>query len=366
MRRRTKLETLESRLLMAADIDCGSSGGGQSALSFGYVDQVPALFAPASLNRSDAGSTLSTAAKAGPIDGERQFRGSLDYFDRVDLLQFEVERDAAVQIDLSGMRTNANLVLLDERGRLLQYSARPGRLAESLQTELAAGTYYVGVIGASAWSNRYLLRIDARLETPASLPETPELGLPVDQGEPVSATPAPPTAPSASPAQPLPQVSYFGSGNDWNVNQVNAPEAWAAGYRGQGITVAVVDTGVDLDHPDLVHSLYVNPGEIPGNGLDDDQNGFVDDVSGYDFVDRDAVPDDTNGHGTHVAGTIAAAHNGIGANGIAPNAKILPIRVLGSNGSGSDSGVAAGIRYAAQMGAQIINLSLGGGCRSRQ
>jgi subtilisin family serine protease len=124
--------------------------------------------------------------------------------------------------------------------------------------------------------------------------------------------------------------------------------------------IAVIDTGVDLDHPDLVSSLFVNPGEIAGNNLDDDNNGFVDDVHGYDFANRDANPNDTNGHGTHVAGTIASSKNGVGATGVAPDAKILPIRVLGDDGSGISIDVAAGIRYAAQMGADIINLSLGG------
>ena len=155
-------------------------------------------------------------------------------------------------------------------------------------------------------------------------------------------------------------MAYFGSSREWNLNAVGAPEAWAAGYTGKGVTVAVIDTGVDLDHPDLVQNLYVNPGEIAGNGIDDDQNGFVDDVHGYDFVDRDATPDDLNGHGTHVAGTIAAARNNIGSTGVAPDAKIIPVRVLDRNGSGSDASVAAGIRYAAKLGADIINLSLGG------
>ncbi len=126
------------------------------------------------------------------------------------------------------------------------------------------------------------------------------------------------------------------------------------------MVVAVVDTGVDLDHAELMSQIWVNPGEIPGNGIDDDHNGFVDDVRGWDFVGNDNNPDDANGHGTHVAGTIAAAANGVGSTGVAPGATIMPVRVLDSNGSGTAAAVANGIRYAAQNGADIINLSLGG------
>jgi subtilisin family serine protease len=144
------------------------------------------------------------------------------------------------------------------------------------------------------------------------------------------------------------------------VNAVNAPEAWAHGYTGEGVVVAVVDTGVDWNHPDLASQIWVNVDDIAGNGLDDDHNGFVDDVRGWDFSFGDNNPDDGNGHGTHVAGTIAAERNGFGATGIAPDATIMPVRVLGNNGSGTAQAVAAGIRYAAQNGADIINLSLGG------
>ncbi len=106
---------------------------------------------------------------------------------------------------------------------------------------------------------------------------------------------------------------------------------------GSGMTIAVIDTGVDLDHPDLKANL----------------------IAGYDYVDYDAVPEDGNGHGTNVAGIAAAALNGIGVSGVAPSAKILPVRVLNNEGSGSTSGVAAGVIYAADR-AQVLNLSLGG------
>jgi len=169
---------------------------------------------------------------------------------------------------------------------------------------------------------------------------------------------------TAPPTISFPNVPYFGGTRDWNINAINAPESWAQGYLGQGVVVAVVDTGVDWDHSDLVSQIWVNPREISGNGIDDDQNGYVDDIRGWDFVTNDNNPDDGQGHGTHVAGTVAASNNGAGATGVAPNARIMPVRVLGDDGSGSSSAVAAGIRYAAANGADIINLSLGGSLSS--
>lgn len=152
-------------------------------------------------------------------------------------------------------------------------------------------------------------------------------------------------------------------GNNWGLDRVQAPEVWAQGYAGQGIIVAVVDTGVDYTHPDLDDNIWINSGEFPNDGIDNDGNGFVDDIFGWNFVDRTNQPFDEDGHGTHVAGTIAAENNGFGITGVAYNAQIMPVKVLGPNG-GTYADVAAGIRYAADNGAQVINLSLGGNTSS--
>jgi subtilisin family serine protease len=146
---------------------------------------------------------------------------------------------------------------------------------------------------------------------------------------------------------------------DWGLNKVQAPDAWQAGYTGDGIVVAVVDSGVLYTHSDLAGNIWTNTAEIAGNGIDDDANGYVDDIYGYDFVNKDGYALDDNGHGTHVAGIIAGLRNGVGVTGVAYDATIMPVKVLGSTGSGSFSNVASGIMYAVNNGADVINLSLG-------
>jgi subtilisin family serine protease len=160
-------------------------------------------------------------------------------------------------------------------------------------------------------------------------------------------------------------VAAPNSSESWNLVSVKAPTAWANGFTGQGIVVAVVDSGVAYTHPDLDRNIWVNRDEIANNGIDDDRNGYIDDIRGWDFASNDNDPMDANGHGTHVAGIIAAENNGTGVTGVAYNAQIMPVRVLNASGQGSSTAVAAGIRYAADNGADVINLSLGGGSFSR-
>lgn len=160
--------------------------------------------------------------------------------------------------------------------------------------------------------------------------------------------------------QPFAQVDDYGDSKDWALNAVNAPVVWAQGYTGQNVLVAVVDSGADMLHADLVDSVWSNAGEIAGNGIDDDGNGFIDDYHGWDFVADDASPDDEAGHGTHVAGIVVASRNEVGATGVAYGAQWMPVRVLDAQGNGSQFDIASGIRYAVDNGADIINVSLGG------
>jgi len=146
---------------------------------------------------------------------------------------------------------------------------------------------------------------------------------------------------------------------------IDAPEAWE-NKTGGNVVVAVIDTGVDYKHPDLVGNMWVNTKEIPNNKIDDDKNGFVDDIYGYDFVNKDGDPYDDHYHGTHVAGTIAATgNNKKGVVGVSWTAKIMAIKFLSARGSGSVTGAISAIRYATKMGAKISNNSWGGGGYSR-
>jgi subtilisin len=149
-------------------------------------------------------------------------------------------------------------------------------------------------------------------------------------------------------------------GNNWGADLVKAPEAWAKGYTGKGVVVAVVDCGVDRNHDDLKDNIWTNSKEIAGNGIDDDGNGYVDDVNGWNFDGNNNNTLDVAGHGTHVSGTIAGEKNDFGVTGIAYDAKIMPVKVLNDSGSGSYDAIAQGIRYATDNGANVINLSLGG------
>lgn len=140
---------------------------------------------------------------------------------------------------------------------------------------------------------------------------------------------------------------------------IDAPEAWASTMGEESVVVAVIDDGLDLDHPAFAGRVFTNSGEVQGDGVDNDLNGYVDDVHGWDFVDDDADANPVHGaHGTHVAGTVAAGFDGADVVGVAPGVTILPLRVCFV--FCTLSGQIAAINYAAAMGADVANLSLGG------
>lgn len=126
------------------------------------------------------------------------------------------------------------------------------------------------------------------------------------------------------------------------------------------VVVAVIDTGVDFDHQDLADNIWVNENEIPDNGMDDDENGYIDDYYGVNIVSGTGNGDDDNGHGTHVAGIIAAQNNNLGTVGIAYNVRIMPVKAAMASGYLHQSDIARAILYAHQHGAQVINMSFGG------
>lgn len=146
----------------------------------------------------------------------------------------------------------------------------------------------------------------------------------------------------------------------------NVTSAWDASIGSPTRLVAVIDSGADLTHPDLAANIWVNPKEIAGNGRDDDRNGYKDDVNGYDFVNKDSVPQDDYGHGSHVAGIVAAVgNNTTGVAGVAWGTKVVVVKALDEGGSGYISDVAKALDYITDLkrrGAPIVavNLSLGG------
>jgi hypothetical protein len=146
----------------------------------------------------------------------------------------------------------------------------------------------------------------------------------------------------------------------WGLAKINIEGAWAESMGASTVTIVILDSGIDLTHPDLAGHLWVNPGEIAGNSLDDDNDGVVDDVQGWNFVAGTNDVSDDSGHGTLVAGVAAAiANNGAGIAGVCPQCTIMPVKVMeGSTANYSD--IAAGVLYAAQKGAKVINISLGG------
>lgn len=175
--------------------------------------------------------------------------------------------------------------------------------------------------------------------------------------------------------EPDKKVRAFFSPNDprysdqYSLNStvgIAAPDAWDRSTGSSTALVAVIDSGVDYGHDDLGSSVWTNPGEIAGNGIDDDSNGYVDDVHGYDFANEDGDPLDDNGHGTHVAGTIAAAgNNNIGVIGVAWSSQVIAVKCLDSAGSGFNSDLVRSIDYVLTLKDQgypivAINMSLGG------
>ena len=188
-------------------------------------------------------------------------------------------------------------------------------------------------------------------------------------------------------ASSIPNDTYFG--NQWALNNtgtyaagtsdadIDAPEAWDITTGNSSIVIAVLDTGIDYDHSDLVGNIWTNSGETDClNGLDDDGNGYADDCKGWDFStcvesDEDGLcitpkledndPMDEYGHGTHVAGIIGAVgNNGAGVSGVMWRVKLMPLKVLDSTGWGSNGELIAGIQYAVDNGAKVMNVSLGG------
>ncbi len=184
-------------------------------------------------------------------------------------------------------------------------------------------------------------------------------------------------APADNPA--IPDAPQPTTGNDplfpkqWGLINIGVQEAWKVTRGNPDFIVAVIDTGVDYTHEDLLPNLWRNTKEIPNNGIDDDNNGYIDDVIGWDFASNDNKPYDLSmdpldilfkggnpGHGTHCAGNIAArGDNGKGISGVAPNVKIMALRFITEKGQGTTADAIKAIKYAVDNGAKVLSNSWG-------
>lgn len=156
-------------------------------------------------------------------------------------------------------------------------------------------------------------------------------------------------------------------GSLWGMHQANdfdidAPEAWDTTTGDPNFLIADIDTGVNYNHADLAANRWTNVNEIPGNAADDDGNGFVDDIRGYDFYNNDGDPNDDHDHGTHTVGTFGAVgNNGVGVAGVNWNCKFVALKFLGAGGSGSTADAIRAVQYCTTMGIKVSNNSWGGG-----
>ncbi|HZN02383.1 MAG TPA: S8 family peptidase, partial [Candidatus Polarisedimenticolia bacterium] len=143
---------------------------------------------------------------------------------------------------------------------------------------------------------------------------------------------------------------------------IDADQAWGVSRGSHDVLVGVIDTGIDYNHPDLAANIWTNPGEIPGNTIDDDGNGFVDDIHGYDFANNDSDPFDDNGHGSHCSGTIGGVgNNGVGVAGVNWQVSLMALKFLSGGGSGTTANAVRAVEYSTMMGVDLTSNSWGGG-----
>jgi len=343
----------------------------QSQSAIANADPLTGTISAAQLNYSDSGNSLSTARNVVGVEkGSLTLTDSVGISDPKDFYRFEINTKSNFSLRLDGLTADADVQLIQDKngngvvdsGEVIGSSFQSYNTPDVINvSNLDPGTYYAEVYSLFKESTDYYMTLYATPCIAASLPVTPAIPTPNGAFDPyygyglVNANAA--VSRTLNRSNLFPDVADFG-GNNWGLDKINAPEVWNQNITGNGIVVAVVDSGVDYNHADLDSNIWQNTDEIAGNGIDDDKNGYIDDIRGWDFVSYDKEPMDELGHGTHVAGLIAAQRNDVGITGVAYNAKIMPVRVMDTFGA-SNANVAYGIHYAADNGANVINLSLG-------
>lgn len=309
-------------------------------------------------NQDNAGNTLNNArnitASLTPITYSDRIGGT----DPNDYYRLSVSSQSALNLTLTGLSADADLELLNSSGVVIAHSRNWGTAPDAITRILDVGTYYIRVYPFMGANTSYNLTVSAATSNNPAFNLASGYGL-------VNAAAAVATAVGQPTFADVPDLG----GDNWGNDMVNAPEVWARGDAGQGMIVAVIDSGVDITHPDLGANIWRNPGEIVGNAIDDDSNGYIDDIHGWNFGlgqnNNNVMPgtaSESQGHGTHVAGIIAASNNGFGVTGVAYNSQIMPIRMGDINDEGifiNPGNLADAIRYAVNNGARVINMSLG-------
>src|SRR5438876_3764898 len=169
--------------------------------------------------------------------------------------------------------------------------------------------------------------------------------------------------PNVAYAEPNYRIRLFATPNDprrealWGLDKINAAHAWDQSTGDAGIVVATIDTGIDYNHPDLAANVWTNPGEIPGNNIDDDHNGYIDDVHGINTLNHTTDVGDDDGHGTHVAGTIGAVgNNGLGVVGINWTVRIISVKMFSGDDSAGTAGAVEGYDYLIALKQRGVNI----------
>lgn len=325
--------------------------------------------AMANVPPDNAGNSLESARDIGTLtQGVQTFSDFVGAADLSDIYRFSLSESSNLRVRLRNLSADADLFLvqdLNENGEIdlddvLAESVRANSNPEAININLASGTYFVGVEQFQG-ETTYDLSLEA---TPTSTPTPTPTPTGYSQDIGYGLVDAAAAVASAIGEPTFADVPDRFGNRLYGLDLIKAPEVWERGFTGEGIVVAVLDTGVDYTHPDLAGNIWRNLDEME-NGIDDDGNGFIDDVRGYDFVaENDNDPKDGDEHGSHVAGTIAAQLNDFGITGVAYNAEIMPVRVIDEDLRVQPFpqyaiDVAEGIRYAAENGADVINMSLG-------
>ncbi|MEG4858758.1 S8 family serine peptidase [Microcoleus sp. K1-B6] len=320
------------------------------------------------------GNQLDQARDLGVLGGTQTIADSLNNARPDGLYRFTLPATSDFKLTVSGLTADVDVALIKDLNGdnsidftdIIASSQQPNLSPEAIDIDgLAAGTYFVRVYQYQGSTN-FTLNLSA---TPATVLTNNASNLQgFDSRFGFGLVNAAAAVAKAQGTATFPDVPDLG-GDEWGRDLIKAPEVWAQGLTGDGIVVAVIDSGVDYNHPDLTGNIWSNAGETgvdaigrnkASNGVDDDNNGFVDDFRGWDFVNNDNDPMDDNNHGTHISGLVAAKKDGVGITGTAPTAKIMPVKILDGAGVGKIRDEINAINYAVANGAKIINVSLGG------